>query len=493
MVLLDSQWFILVVALLGGYAFVFGFIRRLNEWYYVSRLGKLPLPLPPGDMGWPFLGNMPTFLKAFKSDPDSFINNLVSRYGRTGMYRTHLFGSPSIVVCTPETCRKVLTDEENLKLGYPSSATALTGKRSFHGISNNEHRRLRRLITSPINGHEALSSYIGLIEDIAVKHLEKLSTMNMPIEFLKEMRKFAFEVITIIFISSDCDHVDLGLVENLYIDLNKGMKSLSINLPGFAFHKALKARKKLLKMLQGVVDQKRKNNINNNNNNREKKDMMDLLMEVKDEEGNMLEDEDIIDLLLVFLLAGHESSAHGILWTIIYLLDHPHVLQKTKKEQEEIMEIRPSTQKGLNIKEIKQMEYLSKVIDEMLRKTTISFANFRLAKVDVNINGYTIPKGWKVLVWNRGVHMDPETYSNPKEFDPSRWENYKARAGSFLPFGLGSRFCPGSDLAKLEITIFLHHFLLNYRMERLNPDSPITYLPVPRPTDNCLARIIKVT
>ncbi|GAU42883.1 hypothetical protein TSUD_231940, partial [Trifolium subterraneum] len=343
------------------------------------------------------------------------------------MYKTHLFGSPSIIVCTPETCRKVLTDEENLKLGYPSSTTALTGKRSFHGISNNEHRRLRRLITSPINGHEALSSYIGLIEDIAVKHLEKLSTMNMPIEFLKEMRKFAFEVITIIFISSDCDHVDLGLVENLYIDLNKGMKSLSINLPGFAFHKALKARKKLVKMLQTVVDQKMKNN-----NKREKKDMMDLLMEVKDEEGNMLEDEDIIDLLLVFLLAGHESSAHGILWTIIYLLDHPHVLQKAK------------------------------VIDEMLRRTTISFANFRLAKVDVNINGYTIPKGWKVLVWNRGVHMDPETYSNPKEFDPSRWENYKARAGSFLPFGLGSRFCPGSDLAKLEITIFLHHFLLNY-------------------------------
>jgi len=38
------------------------------------------------------------------------------------------------------------------------------------------------------------------------------------------------------------------------------------------------------------------------------------------------------------------------------------------------------------------------------------------------MTGYTIPKGWKVLVWNRGVHMDPENYSNPKEFDPSRWE-----------------------------------------------------------------------
>lgn len=491
MVLLDySQWLILVAALLGGYAFVFGFLRRLNEWYYVGRLGKSQ-NLPPGDMGWPFLGSMSTFLKAFKSaDPDSFINNLVSRYGKTGMYRTHLFGSPSIIVCTPETCRKVLTDEENLKVGYPHSTMVLTGKRSFHGISNSEHKRLRRLITSPINGDEALSTYISLIEDSAVKHLEELSKMNTPCEFLKEMRKFAFEVITTIFISSDRDHVDLGLVENLYIDLLKGMKSLAINLTGFAFHKALKARKKLMKLLQALVDQKRRNN---NKVKKMKKDMMDLLMEVKDEEGRMLEDEDIIDLLLVFLLAGHESSAHGILWTIIYLIDHPHVFQRAEKEQEEIMETRPSTQKGLNLKEIKQMQYLSKVIDEMLRITTISFANFRRAKVDVNINGYTIPKGWKILVWNRGVHMDPEIYTNPKEYDPSRWENYKAKAGSFNPFGLGSRLCPGSDLAKLEITIYLHHFLLNYRMERINPDCPITYLPIARPTDNCLARIIKVT
>ncbi|KAL2668956.1 hypothetical protein AAZV13_01G159700 [Glycine max] len=490
MTLLGSLWLILVAALLG-YAFLLGLLRRVNEWYYVSRLqGKLQHPLPPGHLGWPLLGNMPTFLRAFKSNPDSFIYDLVSR---TGMYRTYLFGSPSIIVCTPETCRKVLTDDENLKLGYPPSTTALTGKRSLHGISNAEHKRLRRLITSPITGHEALSTYIGLIEHASVKRLEELSSMNTPCEFLTELRKFAFKVFTTIFMGSDVDHVDLALFENLYKDLNRGMKSLAINLPGFPFYKALKARKKLMKLLQGLVDQKRRTNNTITKTKRRKLDMMDLLMEVKDEDGRQLEDEDIIDLLLVFLLAGYESSAHGILWTIIYLTEHPLVFQRAKKEQEEIMETRPLSQKGLNLKEIKQMEYLSKVIDEMLRRTSISFANFRQAKVDLNINGYTIPKGWKVLVWNRGVHMDPETYRNPKEYDPSRWENHTARAGSFLPFGLGSRFCPGSDLAKLEITIFLHHFLLNYRMERINPDCPATYLPVPRPSDNCSARIIKAT
>lgn len=156
------------------------------------------------------------------------------------MYRTYLFGRPSIIVCTPETCRKVLTDDEQLKLGYPASTMALTGKRSFHSISNAEHKRLRRLTTSPITGHEALSMYIDLIEGASAKVLDELSSMNEPREFLTELRKFAFEVITTIFVGSDADHVDLGLVENLYIDLNRGMKSLAINLPGFAFHKAHK-------------------------------------------------------------------------------------------------------------------------------------------------------------------------------------------------------------------------------------------------------------
>ncbi|KAI4327253.1 hypothetical protein L6164_019737 [Bauhinia variegata] len=489
--LIDS----LLLILAASYAFVFGFLRRVNEWYYVGRLGNTKYPLPPGDLGWPLLGNMITFLRAFKSDPDSFIYSLVSRHGRTGIYRSYLFGSPSIIVCTPETCRKVLTDDEHFKLGYPASTMALAGKRSFHGISNAKHKHLRRLTTAPITGHEALSSYVPVIEETAVKWLDEFSSIGsskQPIQLLKEIRRFAFAVITNIFVGSDVDCVDLGLVENLYTDLNRGMKSQAINLPGFAFHKALKARKKLTKLLHGLLERKREMK-ESNRKKKKKNDMMDLLMQVKDEEENQLEDEDIIDLLLIFLLAGHESSAHGILWTLIYLAECPHVFSIAKKEQEEIVKRRPSTQKGLNLKEIKQMDYLSKVIDEMLRRTSISFANFREAKVDVNINGYTIPKGWKVLVWNRGVHMDPENYPDPQEYDPSRWENYKAKAGSFLPFGLGSRFCPGSELAKLEISIFLHHFLLNYRMERLDPECCVSYLPVPRPSDNCLARIIKVT
>jgi cytochrome P450 len=50
-------------------------------------------------------------------------------------------------------------------------------------------------------------------------------------------------------------------------------------------------------------------------------------------------------------------------------------------------------------------------------------------------------------------------------------QDYNAKAGTFLPFGVGSRLCPGADLAKLEISIFLHHFLLNYR----SAPSPLSF------------------
>ncbi|KAL2341597.1 hypothetical protein Fmac_009537 [Flemingia macrophylla] len=66
------------------------------------------------------------------------------------------------------------------------------------------------------------------------------------------------------------------------------------------------------------------------------------------------------------------------------------------------------------------------------------------------------------------------------------------KAGEFLPFGAGTRLCHGNDLAKLEISVFLHYFLLNYELEQTNPNAPLRFLPHTRPVDNCLARVKRV-
>ncbi|GLT34703.1 hypothetical protein SLA2020_092040 [Shorea laevis] len=168
------------------------------------------------------------------------------------------------------------------------------------------------------------------------------------------------------------------------------------------------------------------------------------------------------------------------------------MLQKAKEEQEEIFKRRPSMQKGLTFQEIRQMEYLSKVFDETMRMASLFLCIFREAKVDVNINGYLMPKGCKVLVWNRGLHMDPENYPSPQVFSPSRWDNQRPKAGSFIPFKAGTRICPAADLVKLQTFIFLHYFLLNYKLERVNPRGRTQYFRTPSPVDNCLAKVTRL-
>ncbi|CAL0334481.1 unnamed protein product [Lupinus luteus] len=467
-------------------------LRNVNWWLYESKLGAKQHSLPPGDLGWPLIGNMWSFLRAFKSpDPDSFVDSYISRYGKTGIYKVLMFGKPSVLVTTPDGCRKVLTDDEHFKPGWPAATIELAGRKSFASIPYEDHKRLKRLTAASINGSEALSLYLTYIEENVKTSLENWSKMG-EIEFLAQMRKLTFKIIMHIFFGASSVNVRDGL-EKEYTSVNHGIRAMKINIPGFAFHKALKARKGLVAIFQSVVDKKR---IDMKGRaplaDKKYKDMMDALMDAVDENGKSLDDEDIIDVMLMYLNAGHESSGHITMWATYYLQKHPEYLQKAREEQQEIIRKRPPTQKGLTLEEVRKMDFLSKVIDETLRMVSFAPMIFREAKCDVNMNGYLIPKGWTIMTWFRDVHYDNDVYPNPMEFNPYRW-NKTYKAGEFLPFGAGTRLCPGNDLAKLEISIFLHHFVMNYKLEPTNPNCPAQYLPHPRPTDNCLGRVKKIS
>ncbi|XP_022145397.1 beta-amyrin 11-oxidase-like, partial [Momordica charantia] len=482
-------WLLLI---LGVFVFVFGVLKRLNGWYYAVKLGKIWAKLPPGDLDWPLFGSTLSFIKCFTiGSPENFIRTFSTRYGKVDMYKTNIFGRATILVCTPKISRQVLTDETKFVPSFPTTMKTLFGRKSLMRVSKAEHRRLRRLTTAPVSGHRALEMYINHIEETVIDGLEEWASMQRPMELLTEIKELTFKVIWNIFMGSTSIGSCMREMEALFYDISLGFFSLPINFPGFHFHKSLKARKRLLEILQSIVSKKRFVK-KNNGKNWEAKDMMDLMIEVRDEDGEELDDETIIDLIFGKLFAGHETSADTAMWAVLFLTDHPHIFQKAKEEQEEIIRRRPSTQKGVNLSEFKEMKFLSQVINETLRLTCMTFVLFREAIVDVEINGKIIPKGWKVLPWLREFYMDEKLHPSPQEFNPSRWDNFKAQPGAFTPFGLGNRLCPGRDLAKLEISIFLHYFLLHYKVERINPKCKLNYLPIPHPKDKCLAQVLKV-
>ena len=150
-----------------------------------------------------------------------------------------MFGSPSVIVTSPEACRKVLMDNETFGPGWPKAVTILLGDKGFHGITNEEHRRLRRLTAGSLSGQEALSFYIEYIKDIAVTSLKDLSEKEKPIELLTEMRKNAFNIIMYIILGIETSP-ELEKLEKEYHLLTHALKAMRINLPGFAYHRGLR-------------------------------------------------------------------------------------------------------------------------------------------------------------------------------------------------------------------------------------------------------------
>jgi ent-kaurenoic acid hydroxylase len=81
----------------------------------------------------------------------------------------------------------------------------------------------------------------------------------------------------------------------------------------------------LAKLIQPIVEERRLMRKNG-----DKKDLLDILLELRDEDGWKPQDEDIVDMMIGYVLAGHEATANGMMWSIIYLTQNPHILKKAK-------------------------------------------------------------------------------------------------------------------------------------------------------------------
>ncbi|XP_010327257.2 beta-amyrin 11-oxidase-like [Solanum lycopersicum] len=459
-------------------------LKRVNGWFFTFFTKKCNLP--PGDMGWPLVGNMIFFLLSFKDNNlSSFFTYFVTRFGEGGMYKAFLFGKPSIIMTKVEISRKIFMDDENYDRGMPNYILKILGQAQVGGFTREESKTLHRITTLIKSDISLLSNYFDFANEIVKKSFVKLVEMEEPIDVILAIKRPAFEVLMRILIGDgvDNDMVNILFEETIY--LIHGCHGLPFNIPGSAYNRGLKARKAMSKIYKYILDE-RKVMIGKNKTREKSNILLDMMLNTQDDDNEGFNDEKIIAMLVSYTFAGFESVALVASTAIMYLEKHPHFLDKAKEEQEDIVKRRSSPNEGLNFHEIKEMKYLSNVINESLRIATAKTIFFREARTTININGYTIPKGWKFLSFSWNYHFDPHTYVRPKEFNPSRWDDLKTKPASFLPFGVGPKMCPGANLARLEVSVILHYFLLNYRVERVNSESKI------EPPRSCLVKFKKI-
>ncbi|GJN08555.1 hypothetical protein PR202_ga26490 [Eleusine coracana subsp. coracana] len=473
--------FFLPFILLALLTFYTTTVAKCHGW---RRTKKKRPNLPPGAPGWPLVGETFGYLRPHPATSvGTFMEQHVARYGK--IYRSSLFGERTVVSADAGLNRYILQNEGRLfECSYPRSIGGILGKWSMLVLVGDKHRemraislnflssvRLRAVLLPEVERHTllVLSSWPPSSSSSSSSSLGGSGTFSAQ----HEAKKFTFNLMAKNIMSMDPGEEETERLRREYITFMKGVVSAPLNFPGTAYWKALKSRAAILGVIERKMEE-RVQKMSRENSNVEEDDLLGWALKQSN-----LSKEQILDLLLSLLFAGHETSSMALALAIFFLEGCPKAVQELREEHLKIAKRQRSRgDSKLSWEDYKEMVFTQCVINETLRLGNVVRFLHRKVIRDVHYNGYDIPRGWKILPVLAAVHLDAALYDDPNSFNPWRWKSNApcaAQTGSFMPYGGGPRLCAGSELAKLEIAIFLHHLVLNFRWELVEPDQAFVY------------------
>jgi cytochrome P450 len=193
-------------------------------------------------------------------------------------------------------------------------------------------------------------------------------------------------------------------------------------------------------------------------------DLLDMLLEARYEDtGTPMSEEQVIDEILILLIAGHETTANALSFTLYLLAGHPH-------EQDRL---RQATA-GLDIQQCVTSNLLAAVIRESMRLYPPAWISDRVALHDDTYDRYTFPKGTIIILFYYGLHRDGSRWKDPLSFMPERFlktDADKEKQKIYYPFGAGPRMCIGNNFAMSEMALFLQAMIHRFEL-RPGSDAP---------------------
>ncbi|MDQ3573287.1 MAG: cytochrome P450 [Actinomycetota bacterium] len=192
-------------------------------------------------------------------------------------------------------------------------------------------------------------------------------------------------------------------------------------------------------------------------------DIFSLLLAARDEEGEPLTDQELRDELMTLLVAGHETTATALAWTLERIARHPEVLERLRSD--------PGG------------EYLDAVIKETLRLRPVVPAVARRLKEPMEFGGWKLPAGVHIAPSIYLMHRRPDIYPDPLAFRPERFLGKPPGTYEWIPFGGGVRRCLGASFALFEMKVVLETLLRTVDLEpsRRRPEGvarrAITFAP----------------
>ncbi|GFG52595.1 cytochrome P450 [Mycolicibacterium agri] len=182
--------------------------------------------------------------------------------------------------------------------------------------------------------------------------------------------------------------------------------------------------------------------------------------------GQPISDDDIVNDLLIFMLAGHDTTATALTYALWVLGHHPDAQHRVAEEAGRI-------NRELTPEDVPQLGYTVQVLHEALRLCPPAAGVGRTAVRDIAVDGYRVEAGSLVLVGIYAVHRDPEYWPQPLTFNPDRFSPEAAKTRDrwqFIPFAGGARSCIGEHFARLETTLALATIVRSHEIRSIDAE-----------------------
>ncbi|KAL4640548.1 cytochrome P450 4V2-like [Arapaima gigas] len=447
---------------------------------YVHRWCEMR-PIPGLDGTYPIVGDT----LQFKTNADFFcqVVGYAEQFRNAPLMKIWIGPVPFVVLYHAETVEAVLNNSKHMdkahvyKFLHPWLGTGLL-------TSTGDKWRSRRKMLTPTFHFSILTEFLEVMNEQAKVLIEKLEEAAGQGSFncFNHITLCALDIICEtamgkkIYAQSNYDSEYVRCVYKMS-DIISRRQRMPWYWLDFIYYRLREGKEhnRTLKVLhsftESVIQEKREHIANSESDSGERKRQafLDMLLKTTDEGGKKLSNKDIQEEVDTFMFEGHDTTAAAMNWAIHLLGSHPDVQRKVQQELQEVFGT-SSSDRPVNIEDLRKLQYLECVIKESLRLFPSVPFFARTVCEDCVINGFAVPKGANAVIMPYALHRDPRYFPDPEKFRPERFlpENSAGRhAYAFIPFSAGLRNCIGQRFALMEEKVILAYILRNFNIEAM--------------------------
>ncbi|MBA0049534.1 cytochrome P450 [Streptomyces sp. AJS327] len=420
---------------------------------------------------------IPGLLRLAVSDPLRSMYQTVSRYGDAVRIpfapgrNIHLF-------CRPEHAEHILVARQQ-RYGKAFTYRPL---REWIGLglitSDGELWERQRRLIQPLFSHRRVSTLQPLMVDAIERMLREWDERpeGSVVDATEEMSGMTLDIVgATLFgadLTADRDRI-YHAVETLQDAVTKviknpltwvSAKAARRTSPGFRQWDQAKAT--IDEVVTRVIADRRSGRAESDG-----RDLLDALLNARHEDGTGIGDVQLRDEIVTFFMAGHETSANCLAWTLYLLSTSPAARERLEEEVDSVLAGRAPTQEDLD-----KLVWTRAVLSESMRLYPPVWTVERDAIAEDEVAGVPVSAGSTVIVPPYLVHRHPGVWSSPEAFAPERF--LPERSGerhkyAFIPFGGGRRGCIGNAFALIEVVVALAMITQRYRLDLLPGFDPV--------------------